>query len=76
MGSICFLGVSLIYAFPLQLNDFTGTPWYILDHQSDFPSEEQVVEIFRKDSRKKVKLLSFLSWSTNGFKCLVLISEV
>jgi hypothetical protein len=59
-----------------ELNDFTGTPWYILDHQSDFPSEEQVVEIFRKDSRKKVKLLSFLSWSTNGFKCLVLISEV
>ena len=98
-----------------ELNNFTGTPWYILDHQSDFPSEDDVVDLVRKDIQaakvqpakvqqlapaahhfmqaepkrvreggteqggkhlKRVKVLSFLSWSTNGFKCLVLISEV
>ena len=104
-----------------ELNNFTGTPWYILDHQSDFPSEDDVVDLVRKDVQtakvqklapaahhfmqaepkrvreggteqggkhlktsvsrttdvqKRVKVLSFLSWSTNGFKCLVLISEV
>jgi len=59
-----------------ELNDFTGTPWYILDHQSDFPSEEDTINLFASDVRKRVKVLSFLSWSTNGFKCLVLISEV
>jgi len=59
-----------------ELNDFTGTPWYILDHQSDFPSPDEVLNLVRNDDHKKVKVLSFLSWSTNGFKCLVLISEV
>lgn len=59
-----------------ELNDFTGTPWYILDRRSEFPAEDEVVDLVRKDVQKKVKVLSFLSWSTNGFKCLVLISEV
>ena len=59
-----------------ELDDFEGIPWYILSHSGVFPEEGQIVSIFQGESRKRFRVLSFLDYSNNGFKCLALISEV
>ena len=60
-----------------ELNDFTGTPWYVLDKQCNFPVEDDVITLFQKDhAPKKIKVLGSLSFCKDGFKCLLLISEV
>tara|TARA_B100000780_G_C20991497_1_gene396536 strand:+ start:89 stop:379 length:291 start_codon:yes stop_codon:yes gene_type:complete len=64
------------------LDDFVGIGCFILSKDVDFPEEEDTVSIFRGVSRlggveeKRLRLMSLLDATNDGFKCLVLVSEV
>ena len=63
-------------------DDWFGVGCFILSKTVDFPEEEDIVTIFRPASsggpveKKMLRVMSFLDATNDGFKCLVLVSEV
>jgi len=59
-----------------EMDIFVGAPCFVLDKMGSFPDDEDVVDLFRENLTKKVRVLTMLDSDKNGFKCLVLLSEV
>jgi hypothetical protein len=59
-----------------ELDLFEGSAWYVLDHKMEFPEEGSIVIIHKDESQKNLRVGLCLDVSTDGFKRLLLISEV
>lgn len=58
-------------------DNYSGIPYFVLlGKTSEFPSEEEEVNISQGSSIKRLRVLELLDVSTSGFKCLYLVSEV
>jgi hypothetical protein len=59
-----------------ELDIWTGSAWYILDRNMDFPLVDTEIAIRRNSIIKTLRVEYELDVSSDGFKRLVLISEV
>ncbi len=59
-----------------ELNNFMGVAWYVLDKSVEFPEEGSIIKIHQMGVSKMIHMLETLDVSKDGFKCLVIISEV
>lgn len=59
-----------------ELDIWTGSAWYILDRNMDFPPVDTEIAIRRNSIIKTLRVEYELDVSSDGFKRLVLISEV